>query len=138
MNLAREAPFISRYQLIMNKGVLIYDDDPEILFVSGKILAKHNFNVQTRLRCDEIIKDIAAIKPDIILMDLWIPDMGGENAIGLMKKDSFCKNIPVIDFSANSNIEQISRQIQATGFIKKPFEIENLVKVVIDNTRDNF
>ncbi len=121
----------------MNKGVLIYDDDPEILFISAKILEKHNYKVQTRLRCDHIIEDIAAIKPDIVLMDLWIPEMGGENAIILMKKDDFCKNIPVIVFSANSNIEQISRKIHAKGFIKKPFEIDDLIKIVASNIAKN-
>lgn len=135
--MAKEVYFISPSRLIMNKEVLIYDDDPEILFVSRKILEKQNYKVQTRLRCDNIIKDIAAIKPDIVLMDLWIPDIGGENAIILMKKDNFCKNIPVVVFSANSNIEQISRNIHATDFIKKPFEIEDFVKIVAKNIATN-
>src|SRR5258705_5492694 len=89
---------------IMKKCILIYDDDSEILLVCKVILEKENYRVATRIICDNIIEDIAAEHPDLVLMDLWIPEMGGENAISLMKHDPQTRDIPVILFSANDEI----------------------------------
>lgn len=69
----------------MKKCILIFDDDPEILMVCKIILEQKNYIVQTRLFCDDILKDCKDVNPDIILMDLWIPMIGGEEAVNLIK-----------------------------------------------------
>ncbi len=117
----------------MKKCILIYDDDTEILGVSKIILEKHNYRVETRLFCDNIIEDISDVKPDIILMDLWIPTIGGEQAIILMKSNSTTGHIPIILFSANVEIEIIAKRANANGSLKKPFDVHALVEMV-DNT----
>ena len=94
------------------------------------ILEKENYRVVTKIICDNIIEDIAVEKPDLILMDLWIPQIGGENAISLMKHDLSTENIPVILFSTNDEIEEISKRSNADGYLKKPFGIEDLVSGV--------
>jgi DNA-binding NtrC family response regulator len=118
----------------MKKCVLILDDDPEILSVCKIILEKQNYLVETRIRCDNIIKDINKVNPVIILMDFWIPDMGGENATKLIKKNKATLHIPVILFSANSEINEICKRANADGFLKKPFEINALVDTIKNNT----
>lgn len=105
------------------KCVLIYDDDLEILNVCKAILEYQNYRVETLAACENIIADIEAIKPHIILMDLWIPTIGGENAINMMRGNESTKHVPVLLFSANAEIENVSERIQATGFLKKPFDI---------------
>ncbi|MEO8819892.1 MAG: response regulator [Ginsengibacter sp.] len=105
------------------KCVLIYDDDQEILNVCRAILDDENYHVETIAQCENIINDLENIKPDIILMDLWIPQIGGENAIRLMKENDGFKHIPVVLFSANDEIEKISDKIKASAYLKKPFDI---------------
>jgi DNA-binding NtrC family response regulator len=119
--------------MIMKKCILIFDDDPEILLVCKIILEKRNYQVETRLLCDDIIEDICLVKPDIILMDLWIPTIGGEKAINLMKKNEATSHIPVILFSANTDISTIVDRTNANGFLQKPFDINTLVATV-ENT----
>ena len=114
----------------MKKCVLIFDDDPEISLVCKIILEQENYSVETRIYCDDIIDDISKVKPDLILMDLWIPEIGGENAINLVKKNEDTRHIPVILFSANAQIEEICERTEANGFLKKPFEIIDLVAIV--------
>ena len=114
----------------MKKCILILDDDLEILSVCNIILERQNYRVETRTHCDNIIKDINLVKPGIVLMDLWIPDMGGERAIKLMKENKVTQSIPVILFSANGEIEEIYKRANANGFLKKPFEINELINVV--------
>lgn len=107
----------------MQKCVLIYDDDVEILIVCKAILEMDQYRVETSTYCENIVQDIDTYKPDLILMDLWIPAIGGERAVNLMRDHSFAKQVPVILFSANDEIEKISERINANGFLKKPFDI---------------
>jgi DNA-binding NtrC family response regulator len=107
----------------MQPCVLIYDDDIEILKVCKVILELQNYDVKILSSCENIINDIATIRPDIILMDLWIPTIGGENAINMMHNNPLTNHIPVILFSANDEIEKISKRVNADGFLKKPFDI---------------
>ena len=114
----------------MKKRILIFDDDPEILMVCRIILEQHNYKVETRLTCDNVIKDISQVNPDIILMDFWIPTIGGEEAIRLIKNGSNTLQLPVILFSANNEINIIAKRANANGFLKKPFEINALLHIV--------
>ena len=114
----------------MQKCILIYDDDKEILMLCKIILQKQNYRIETRLTCDNVIDDIETMKPDLILMDLWIPKMGGEKALDLLHKNPACKDIPVIFFSANDEIEKISKRAGANGYIQKPFDINSFKKEI--------
>ena len=112
--------------------VLIYDDDQEILFLCKVILEKY-YRVETLMQCENIISDIVRIKPDIILMDLWIPVIGGEKAITLIKNNPLTQFIPVILFSANADIDTICIKTGANGYISKPFDIATLEETIQNN-----
>lgn len=114
----------------MQKCILIYDDDLETLNVCKVILKTKNYRVETLAFCENIIDDIKSFKPDVILMDLWIPRIGGENAILLMKENASIGHIPVILFSANDDIEKISSKVKASGYLKKPFDISKFMQTI--------
>jgi DNA-binding response OmpR family regulator len=115
----------------MQKCIIVYEDDQEISGLCRRILEKSGRRVEILHCCDDILSDIGALKPDIILMDLWIPRIGGEQAISLMKNNPSTSAIPVILFSANSEVEQISRKVKADGYLEKPFNISDL-RAIID------
>ena len=112
---------------------MIYDDDVEILNVCIAILEIYNYRVETVEYCENIIEDIVRLRPDLILMDLWIPKIGGEKAIELMHDNPASKDIPVILFSANDEIEKISIRVNANGYLKKPFEISTFKETIEAN-----
>lgn len=113
----------------MKKCVLIYDDDQEITFLC-KIILENDYHVETLTFCDHIIDDIYRIKPGLILMDLWIPEIGGEKAVKIMKSNPQTESTPVILFSANNEIDVISRNIGANGYISKPFDVPQFKGVI--------
>ncbi len=117
----------------MKKCILIFDDDPEILLICKLILEQQNYQVETRINCNNVIGDVGQVKPDLILMDLWIPELGGENAIQLIKNTTGTQHIPVIIFSANAEIEEIHKRLNSTGFLKKPFDIGDFSKIIAAN-----
>jgi DNA-binding response OmpR family regulator len=114
----------------MKKCVLIYDDDHDILSVCKIILSQHNYRVETMTLNTDILDDIGRLKPDVILMDLWIPELGGEMAVELVKNSKAAQHIPIILFSASTEIDEISKRTRADGFLKKPFEIITMLNVL--------
>lgn len=114
----------------MEKCILIYDDNPEILFLCRAVLSKSPYRVETLLQCENVINDIASIKPDLILMDLWIPDIGGEKAVTIIKENENTCHIPVLLFSANAEIKEICEKINANGYIAKPFDINTFKQTI--------
>ncbi len=115
-----------------NKGkcILIYEDDPEILLLCKTILLKSEYKVAALSRCENVIADIEMLKPDLILIDLWIPEIGGEQAISIIKENPVTTHIPVLLFSANADIKEICKKLNAEGYIEKPFDIHTLKSTI--------
>lgn len=114
----------------MKEKILIYDDDKEILVLCKAILAKYGFETESKTACETLFEDIESIRPNLILMDLWIPGIGGEKAIVLLKHNEKTKDIPVLVFSANTGIVEISEKVHADGFVEKPFAIPDFIKII--------
>lgn len=119
----------------MNKLVLICDDDVDILEVTSLILQEKGFRVKTlcNLHSNNFLDKVKFINPNLILMDLWIPEMGGIKAIEYLKEDTHTNNIPVILFSANNNLEKLALNSGAAGFISKPYDIGYLEQTIKSN-----
>ncbi len=116
-----------------NKCILIYEDDQEILLLCIMILSKRNYRVETLSRCENIISDITRIDPDLILMDLWIPEIGGAKAVSLLKENPATRHIPVLLFSANADIKEICIKLDADGYIQKPFDVSTFTAIIEQN-----
>jgi CheY-like chemotaxis protein len=114
----------------MNKLVLILDDDIDILQICTIVLKKKGFDVQTLNNSSQTVSQVRTYRPDVILMDNWIPGPGGIEATRLLKLDPDTQGIPVIFFSANSNVTQLAREARADYFLQKPFDITELEGIV--------
>ena len=110
----------------MNHKILIYDDDADILEVCATILRMKGYDVMCKDHCKEVLLDIENYMPDVILMDNWLPDIGGVKSIQLIKKTPQFKDIPVIFFSANSHVEELAKEAGADYMLKKPFDLTEL------------
>lgn len=114
----------------MQNTILVFDDDEDMLVLCKIIFEKLNYRLETRARSENILADLKKVQPNLILMDLRIPEIGGEKAIELLKNDPETADIPVILFSANPEIEKIAKLVKANGFLKKPFDISDLLFMV--------
>ncbi|HCN84121.1 MAG TPA: response regulator [Sphingobacteriaceae bacterium] len=112
------------------KRILIFDDDIDILSICSYILEELGWEVHTSTNCNNIVEKVKNIVPDVILMDNWIPDTGGIVATQTLKNDMELKNIPVIYFSANNDIQSLAKQAGADSFLEKPFDIEELENII--------
>lgn len=115
---------------MQTKKVLIFDDDKDILSICKYILQDLGWEVHTRLDCTNILKVIENILPTVILMDNWIPQTGGIVATQTIKAHPQFKSIPVIYFSANHDIKNLSIEAGADTYLEKPFDISQFEAII--------
>jgi CheY-like chemotaxis protein len=113
-----------------NKKIVIFDDDEDIISICSYILEEQGWKVQAFTDCNDIAQKVSSILPDVILMDNWIPDDGGIIATQTLKKNEDLKHIPVVYFSANSDIELLANHAGAETYLAKPFDLEELERVI--------
>lgn len=115
--------------------ILIFDDEADILELCTLILGSRGYKVFTCNNSNQAIEMAGSVCPDLILMDNWIPDIGGIEATRQLKAHSKFRHIPVIYFSANHDIPQLAAAAGADAYISKPFDIADL-ELVINRTLD--
>ncbi len=115
---------------ITSKKIIIFDDDDDILSICSYVLEEQGWDVHTFENCNDIVNRVSAIHPDVILMDNWIPDTGGIVATQTLKSEADLKNIPVVYFSANSDIESLAQKAGAQTYLAKPFDLDDLVSTI--------
>jgi two-component system cell cycle response regulator DivK len=114
----------------MERKLVIFDDDQDILSICAYILEEQGWQVHVFTDCIDIVDRITTIAPAVILMDNWIPDAGGVAATRQLKAVDKLKHIPVIYFSANSDIEDLATSAGAESFLAKPFDLDELTRVI--------
>ena len=110
----------------MKKTILIFDDDVNILELCFIILTDWGYHVEVSETSHDIIEKVAKVNPDAILMDNWIPEIGGIKATQLLKNNPDYKHIPVIYFSANNDIQSLAEIAGADAILAKPFDLDDL------------
>ncbi|MBS1520725.1 MAG: response regulator [Bacteroidetes bacterium] len=112
------------------KKIVIFDDDEDILSICSYVLEEQGWEVHAFTDCNNVTEKVSSIYPDVILMDNWIPDAGGIVATQTLKHDSKLKSIPVIYFSANSDIQLLASNAGAESYLAKPFDLHQLEQVI--------
>lgn len=114
------------------RRVLVCDDDEAISEMIKIMLEDANFQVKLLFSGKSIQKQVKAYKPDLILIDLWMPGIDGKDAINLLRKDQETKDIPIIIISAlhENEINRIVKSVQANGYLSKPFHMKDLLSTV--------
>ena len=110
--------------------VYIFDDDPDILFICEVVLRNKGYTVHTSSNCNDIVNKVKEAGADIILLDNKIPPEGGIMAARQVLKNVMTRQIPIVYFSANTQVEQLSIEAGAKYFIQKPFEINELEAII--------
>ncbi len=122
---------VIKLQGMQKKKVLFVDDDPDILDIVSFILEEEDIDL---IKAPEIpaVADIVNVRPDLILLDEWLPGKAGSMLCKELKGKKSTSHIPVILISAVFSLETIAAECRADGFISKPFDIGQLKQVVSD------
>jgi DNA-binding response OmpR family regulator len=117
----------------VKRKVVCVEDDPEIIELIKFILDRKGFEFIGVLGGHEGLETMRRVKPDLVLLDLMMPEMDGWEVYKRMKADETLRNIPVIVVTADG--QPITRVLglhiaKVDDFITKPFGPQDLVKSI--------
>lgn len=118
------------------KKILIFDDDTAILEVITIIFEENGYEVRISETSHDILEKVADYQPDVILMDNWIPKIGGVEATNLLKSTEEFKHIPVIYVTANNDIVSLASEAKADDYVSKPFNLDDLEEMVAKHIKE--
>lgn len=113
----------------MNAQILIVDDQKDLLDLLSMSLAPEGYVVRTAQTAGEALSSIKLQKPDLILLDILLPDISGIRLTTQLKNDSETAQIPIILLTAKDSETDIivGLSIGADDYITKPFNIKVLL-----------
>jgi len=109
--------------------ILIVDDEPDNLLLLKLILAEHGYQVRTAISGPQALEAARLQVPDLILLDILMPEMDGFEVCRHLKADNRMHDVPVLFLSALDQIKYKVRAFAAGGvdYITKPFQMEEVV-----------
>ncbi|MCP4373821.1 MAG: response regulator [Deltaproteobacteria bacterium] len=113
--------------------ILSIEDDPEMRGLIQLIFERQGHRVIGAKRGDFGVEFLHSLKPDVLLLDLMLPDIDGWEIYRQMKEDEELSKIPVIIVSARNEAQDAADGHQVIGadrFIEKPFEVKSLIEAV--------
>jgi len=115
----------------MKKKILAADDSLAVRTLISSIL-ESRYDVITAIDGEDAVQKAVEERPDIILMDIMMPNMDGIQATLQIKKNPVTKNIPVLMLTALSDSDSIltSYDYGADHYLVKPFDSEALLKAI--------
>jgi CheY-like chemotaxis protein len=114
--------------------IMIVDDEADITNLTGIIFELYGHETIKTYSSEECLKKLEEGKrPDVILLDVMMPEISGYDVCRRIKSDSRLNTIPVIILSAKIKEEDIAEGYRAgaDGYITKPFDPDVLVRQVI-------
>ena len=113
--------------------ILCIEDDPDMIDLIRLILERRGFVVEGAERGKQALQIMQASPPDLVLLDLMMPDMDGWDVFQKMKADALTRNIPVIVVTASA--QGIDREFglhiaKVDDYIVKPFSPQDLLASV--------
>lgn len=115
----------------MAKHIHIVEDDEDIRYIIGYILADMGCEVklsETIADFREQVKD--GPQPDLILLDVMLPDGNGLDLCHELKKAPATRRIPIIIMSAHATQDYVLQLACAEDFISKPFDLDDFTKII--------
>ena len=118
---------------VTNKKILIVDDDPYILMSLEFLMKKNKFEVFVARNGNEALEQIKTNQPDLILLDIMMPDVDGYEICIKVKSDNKTKDIIIVFMSAKTRDTDIQKGLDlgAALYITKPFSTRDLLEKVI-------
>jgi len=118
----------------MQKTIFVVDDNDTNLSVAKEVLKPH-YRVLTLPSAEKMFALMEKIRPDLILLDIEMPEMDGFEALGRLKENTSFADIPVIFLTSTIDpaIEEKGTQLGARGIITKPFSEPVLLDLIKTN-----
>lgn len=114
------------------KKILIVDDEPNIVMSLEYTFKKNNFEVFIARDGQEALDILGDAQPNIIILDIMMPNVDGYNTLEQIKQDERLKDIKVIFLTAKNKERDVEKGLSlgADLYVTKPFSVKKLVEQV--------
>lgn len=108
------------------KTILLVDDEPNILELIKLYMAGEHYNIETARTGTDALARFATLKPDLVVLDLMLPEIDGWEVCRLIRRDS---DVPIIMLTARTDdVDKIvGIELGADDYLSKPFNPRELV-----------
>ena len=112
--------------------ILAIDDDQTLVAHHALLLRQAGMEVRTVTRAEEIMEALADFKPELILMDVYMPSCSGLELAKLIRQLESCLGIPIVFLSTETDVEKQFKAMHMGGddFLTKPIEDQHLVSSI--------
>lgn len=114
------------------RKILILDDEPDLAELVENLLVSEGFEAAAAYSEKEALAILEKFKPDLILLDVQLPDADGLEFCRRLKSHERFGAVPVYLFSARSkeDLNRMTAECGADGFVSKPFEIDSFLEII--------
>ncbi len=114
------------------KKILIVEDEESLLKLESILLTSKGYDVRGVTNGKEALDAIAEEKPDLVLLDIMLPEIDGFEVCQTIKEDPETKDIPVIMLTAKKSREDMARgeKVGADWYITKPFKSVMVIETI--------
>ena len=110
------------------KNILVIEDNHAILDVITLILQSEAYNVTGLNKSADMMFHIEQLKPDLLILDIMLPDGDGRELLKTLRSDATTDQIPVLMISARYTAQNVEHgEYKPNGFLAKPFDIDDLL-----------
>lgn len=114
----------------MDKTIYVVEDNDDIRELVEYLFEMEGYKVFGFPNATTFKEQIVIAIPDIVVLDVMLPDGNGIDICNKLKSTTATENIPVLLMSANTNVALMNKQSKADDFISKPFDIDDLINRV--------
>jgi len=117
---------------MVKKKIFIADDDEVNLVSLRKLLELSDFEVETTTQPKEVMSRINSFRPDVILLDLLMPNLGGLEICQMLNNDKDTRDVPILILSALNNPADIKKayHLGVVGYLTKPYDFHALLREI--------
>jgi CheY-like chemotaxis protein len=122
------------------KCILVVDDEPDTTDMFAEMMQLNGYKVLKSYGGAQALHMVAREKPDLVMLDIMMPDVTGLEVLRFMRRDPRLEHIPVLIVSAKSAPDDIQASLKAGAnlYLTKPVSYRDLHKAVEEATRDAY
>jgi two-component system cell cycle response regulator DivK len=116
------------------KRVLVVEDNEDNMYLIKFILENNDLEVILAVTGLDGFEKTRTEKPDIVLMDIQLPDINGLEVTRMIRQEESCKSIPVVAISSYAMTGDKQRALDAgcSGYVEKPIDPETIMNIIFE------
>lgn len=115
----------------MPRKIFIVDDEPDVSRLVARRIQSMGYDVRCFYDAETALQEIEVNLPDLVLLDIRLPDISGLEVFKILRSKEKSKRIPIVFFSAHSSKKEFClNELGAEGFVEKPYDPQELKQVL--------